>query len=237
MMNSPVDYAALSDAALAELDARLSARDDGKWQGFYVDRAKPVPFFGLAPDENLHAWVRGGEVTPGPALDLGCGNGRNSIFLAKSGFDVDAVDLSPSAVAWAEEEAAKAGVTVDVRCGSVFELPLEPESYHLVYDSGCFHHIAPHRRHQYVALVAQALRPGGVLGLVCFAPEGGSGLSDEQVYQQGSLGGGLGYDEDRLREIWSASFEIDSVRRMHAHDPGSDVFGRSELWALLARRR
>lgn len=34
------------------------------------------------------------RVTPGPALDIACGNGRNSIFLTKKGFNVDAVDIS-----------------------------------------------------------------------------------------------------------------------------------------------
>ena len=31
-------------------------------------------------------------VKPGKALDLGCGQGRNSLFLAQNGFDVTAVD-------------------------------------------------------------------------------------------------------------------------------------------------
>jgi len=54
------------------------------------------------------------------------------------------------------------------------------------------------RREDYISLVARALRPGGSYGLVCFRPEGGSGYTDEQVYEQGTLGGGLGYSEHSL---------------------------------------
>ena len=49
--------------------------------------------------------------------------------------------------------------------------------------------------------VANALKPGGYFGLVCFAPEGGSGYTDEEAYERGSLGGGLGYTESALREF------------------------------------
>jgi len=49
------------------------------------------------------------------------------------------------------------------------------------------------RRH-----VRAALKPGGSYGLVCFRPEGGSGFTDQQVYERASLGGGLGYSEDHL---------------------------------------
>jgi len=37
---------------------------------------------------------------------------------------------------------------------------------------------------------------------LCFRPEGGSGYTDQQVYERASLGGGLGYSEDRLRAMW-----------------------------------
>lgn len=227
----------LSEAALAELDALLAPEGHDKWQRFYADRTRPCPFFGLAPDENLQEWIRDALVAPGTALDPGCGNGRNAIFLARNGFAVQAVDHSASAAAWAEEEVAKARVSLPIRCCSVFDLQLAPGSVDFVYDAGCFHHIAPHRRHGYVQRVADVLAPGGVFGLLCFAPEGGSGFSDDEVYERRSLGGGLGYDEARLRAIWSDGFEIVSLRRMREQDAGSGWFGKSFLWVLRARKR
>ena len=231
-----LDFEHLGADDIARLDALLADRQADWWGAFFQDRSKPCPFFGTAPDESLSAWVRDGPVAPGRALDLGCGNGRNAIFLARHGFTVEAVDYAPTAIAWARERAADAGVAIEWRQASVFDLPIAPETVDLVHDSGCFHHIPPHRRAAYVQLVATALRPGGWFSLVCFRPEGGSGLTDEQVYERRTLGGGLGYDEDRLRAIWSTHLDVQRVRPMVACAPDSGLFGESFLWALLARK-
>ncbi len=50
------------------------------------------------------------EMAPGKALDLGCGEGQNSIWLAQRGWIVNAVDMSSSAIDEARETAAAAGV-------------------------------------------------------------------------------------------------------------------------------
>ena len=119
---------------------------------------------------------------------------------------------------------------------NVFELNLAAGDCDLVYDSGCFHHIAPHRRAKYVELVVRALKPGGWFGLTCFRPEGGSGYSDDEVYVRRSLGGGLGYTEEQLREIWSQGLQVRVLRQMEKPGAGSGLFGEGFLWVLLAQK-
>lgn len=232
-MNGPPSWTARNPA---ELDALLAARQSDWWDAFYANRTKPVPFFGPEPDESLSTWIRDGVIPPGKAVDLGCGNGRNAIFLARSGFDVEGVDYSRTAVEWAAQRAKEADARVRLHCTSIFDAPIRPLSYDLVYDSGCFHQLAPHQRAGYVALVAGALKPGGWFGMTCFRPEGGSGLSDDEVYERGTLGGGLGYTEARLRELWSVGLEIHVLRQMQEAPPGSGVFGKGFLWVVLARK-
>jgi hypothetical protein len=95
--------------------------------------------------------------------------------------------------------------------------------------------LAPRRRADYVALVERALRPGGRFGLTCFRPEGGSGYTDLQVYERRSLGGGLGYSEDRLRRLWDTErFTLQVLRRMRTPAEDDSVFGEDFLWTLLA---
>ena len=48
-------------------------------------------------------------MAPGKALDLGCGEGQNAIWLAERGWIVNAVDVSPSAIAEARDYAAATG--------------------------------------------------------------------------------------------------------------------------------
>lgn len=52
------------------------------------------------------------DLAPGKALELGCGGGQNSIWLAQRGWIVTAVDSAPAAIAEARSAAAEAGVTV-----------------------------------------------------------------------------------------------------------------------------
>ncbi|MBO0916056.1 class I SAM-dependent methyltransferase [Streptomyces laculatispora] len=208
------------------------------WDDFYADRSKPVPFFVSKPDENLASLVERGLIKPGRALDLGCGPGRNALYLASMGFEVDAIDLSPAAVAWAESRAAEAGAEVRFRCGDAFDLlAAEPgRPYDLIYDSGCFHHLPPHRRISYRALLDRALAPGGHLGLTCFAAGAmGSELSDRDLYGQSRLHGGLAYTPEALSWIFSDLTEIE-LRRMRDEPSESPLFGESFLWTALFRR-
>lgn len=221
---------------LALLDGLLAPRGSDWWDGFYETRTRPCPFFADTADESLAGWVGDGTIRPGRALDLGCGNGRNAIYLARHGFAVDAVDHSRTAIDWATERALAAGVAVQWQCRSVFDGAGPGGAYDLVYDSGCFHHLAPHRRRTYVDLVTAALKPGGCFGLTCFRPEGGSGYTDHEVYERRSLGGGLGYTEDGLRAVWSHGLQVTQLRQMRHPAPDSGLFGEDFLWALLAHK-
>lgn len=225
------------DDVLRMLDDLLAGGGGGSWNEFFADRSKPCPFFVEWPDENLVGWFDEGMLTPGRVLELGCGHGRNATYLASLGCSVDAVDFSAPAIEWARERANSAGVPVDFQCCSIFDATFTEGSYDLVYDSGCFHHLAPHRRKDYAELVHRALKPGGRYGLVCFRPEGGSGYTDQQVYERASLGGGLGYSKDRLRALWDkAPFSLRVLRQMKKAAGQGPCFGADFLWALLAAK-
>ncbi|MET9338513.1 class I SAM-dependent methyltransferase [Nonomuraea sp. NPDC003804] len=188
------DVMNLLDRLFASDADRWTEQASTWWDDFYTDRSKPVPFFADKPDESLVSYLERGMLRPGRALDLGCGPGRNAIHLASLGFEVDAIDLSPTAVAWAEERARTAGADVRFHCGDAFTADLRPGRYDLVYDSGCLHHLPPHRRVSYLNLLDRLLAPGGHLAITCFASGAmGSELQDEEFYRDGRLHGGLAY--------------------------------------------
>ncbi len=207
--------------------------EDQWWDEFYSDRNREVPFFVNAPDENLVSYFGDGHMQRGKALELGCGPGRNALYLARQGCKVDAVDISKEAILWAKERTKESRPEINFICQSIFDLQPEASAYDIVYDSGCFHHIPPHRRFSYIKLVQNALKPSGFFGLVCFTPEGGSDLSDWEVYRQRKLGGGLGYSEEKLRRIFEGTFEIIEFRRMREMDPGNGIFGKDFCWTVL----
>lgn len=232
------DVLTLLDGLFAPEADRWTADAAQWWDGFYDDRSRQVPFFVAKPDENLVAYLDRGLITRGRALDLGCGPGRNALHLAAEGFRVDAVDLSPAAVAWADERAQEVGADVRFHCGDAFELTADELAgpYDLIYDSGCFHHLPPHRRISYLALLDRALAPGGHLALNCFAAgEMGSELPDADFYRTSGLQGGLAYTPESLRRIFSDLTEVE-LRRMRDEPPESAHFGEPFLWTALFRR-
>ncbi|MGI5130197.1 class I SAM-dependent methyltransferase [Pseudonocardia sp. CA-107938] len=222
------------DGVFALLDALVAPVGGDWWDRFYADRSRQVPFFVDKPDEHLAAAVEQGVVRPGRALDLGCGPGRNALHLAAAGFAVDAVDLSATAVAWAREQAAAAALDVGWLVGDAFTADL-PGPYDLVVDSGCFHHLPPHRRVDHLQFLDRVLAPGGVVCLTCFTPEGGIAVPDVEVYRAGRRTGGIGFTAADLRWIF-AGYEELALRPMVAQAPDSPLFGESFLWAVLLRR-
>jgi SAM-dependent methyltransferase len=217
--------------------ASLQGTTGAWWNEFFSDRSRPIPFFRDRPDENLAEWFSNGLVAPGSALEFGCGNGRNALYLAGRGCSVDAVDFSEQAITWARERAAQAALEVNFQCCSIFDADIASESYDFVYDAGCFHHLPPDRRADYVSLVARVLRPRATYGLVCFRPEGGSGYTDEQAYEQGSLGGGLGYSQDSLRSLWDRPpFSVRELRQMNQTGGDDPYFGLDFLCVMRATR-
>ncbi|MCC9307202.1 class I SAM-dependent methyltransferase [Kitasatospora sp. RB6PN24] len=209
------------------------------WDRFYADRDRGVPFFVAKPDENLVEHLERGPLTGGRALDLGCGPGRNALHLAAHGYEVDAVDLSPAALAWAEDRAAGQGAPPRPQArfhqGDIFTVDLPHEQYDLIYDSGCLHHLPPHRRISYLALLDRRLAPGGHFALTAFATGHGSGLSDAEFYRRGRLEGGLAYAADDLRHLFADLTELE-IRPMRPQPADSPLFGVDFLLTGLFRR-
>ncbi|MGF1425278.1 class I SAM-dependent methyltransferase [Kitasatospora sp. LaBMicrA B282] len=246
---------ARTEEELLSLLDGLFAADREKWAGFYADRSRPVPFFTKEPDESLVALLDRGVLEPRPGarrgLDLGCGNGRNTLHLQMQGFLMDGLDLSRDALDWARSRQDQfeyhLGCDMGVRfhCGDAFGPAGAALTgpYDLVYDSGFFHHLPPHRRPSYLALLERLLAPGGHLGLVCFAPDGdgtGTRVPDAQLYRDGTLHGGLAYTAEELRRIFvegPLGLQEVELRRMRNESATSEGrFGLPILWTALFRR-
>ena len=103
-------------AQAAEWDTRYSERDGAMWSG--------------RPNGRLVAEVAG--LTPGWALDVGCGEGADAIWLARRGWTVTAIDISDVAVCRAREAAELAGATVEWVCGDILQTPFQAASFDLV---------------------------------------------------------------------------------------------------------
>jgi ubiquinone/menaquinone biosynthesis C-methylase UbiE len=94
------------------------------------------------------------------ALDIGCGAGREAIFLAQKGFQVYGVDFSQAALRIAKRRAIKAGVSVNWRWADATNLPVPDQSVDFVNDRGCFHVIGENRRLKVARELWRVMKPG-----------------------------------------------------------------------------
>jgi len=95
---------------------------------------------------------------PGKALDIGMGQGRNSLFLAALGWEVTGFDISEVGVKQAKAEAEKRGLKINASVGDVDKFDYGKERYDLVV--GMYMHEYLTRN---AAKVVAALKPGGML--------------------------------------------------------------------------
>ena len=102
--------------------------------------------------------VENRELLPkGRALDLAMGKGRNAIFLAKMGFEVEGVDISPEAVNAALESAEKAGVMIKAQVADLEkDFHIKAEAYDVII---CFNYL----QRSLITEMKNGLRCGGMI--------------------------------------------------------------------------
>ena len=125
----------------------------------------------LAP--SLQNLVEGDDALPtGTALDIGCGTGDSSIYLAQHGWRVTGVDFVPKALGKARAKAAAKQVAVDFVHADATRLRAEGigADFTLIIDYGCLHGMSDDDRDAYVREVTAVAGPGARLLIVAFPP-------------------------------------------------------------------
>jgi SAM-dependent methyltransferase len=132
-------------AQAAEWDARYRERDRAMWSG--------------RPNGRLVAEVV--ALAPARALDVGCGEGADAIWLAQRGWTVTAIDVSEVAIRRAREAFHPAGATVEWICGDVLQTPLPAGSFDLM--SMQYPALPNAAGEAAVRRLLDTVRPGGLL--------------------------------------------------------------------------
>src|ERR1039458_7745392 len=160
------------------------ASDALHWEERYSQSdPKTLPWNAGKPDPDLVRLVAEGIISAsGPGLpagrqapDIGTGPGHDAVFLIQHGFNVIGIDISPTAVVLARENASNAGLFGFFQQGDLLDIPVESRFIDFAYDRGCFHVLDPGDRPQAVREVHRVLRDGGLYLLRVFSdkePEG-----------------------------------------------------------------
>ena len=199
----------------------------GESPGEGVPAMATPPWDTKAPKENVVAWHEGGWVH-GDVLDIGCGLGDNAIYLARQGFNVTGLDISPTALITAERRAKDAGVSVTFAMTDSTKLEGYTEAFDTVVDSGMFHCLDDDEKRSYAAAAHRATRPGATLLLSCFSD---ANPSDDDWPRPA-------VSEQTLRDVLGgAGWHIESLEpaRWRREIDGHDV--EMAFWYVRAQRR
>ena len=163
--------------------------------------AQDVPWDAELPPPEIMAVVEKQE--PGRALDLGCGYGRTTIYLAQHGWRVDGGDFVPDAISEANRRAQEAGVTdrASFHVGSVADLDFLDGRYDLAIDVGCMHALTPDQLRRYHAGLKRLLRPGSLYLLYTRLQEN----AEQEV------DGPRGIPQDEITRLFSDGFTLDNL--------------------------
>ncbi len=112
------------------------------------------------PDQHLMELVENGRIQPCRAIDLGCGTGRNALFLAQHGFQVTGVDFAASAIAKAKQKAEAAGLKAEFVVDDLTNLQNVTGSFDFLVDAGVLDVLQIKFRDLYVDNVLSLTHPG-----------------------------------------------------------------------------
>lgn len=135
------------------------------WQELYESGE-----FSIATDQPSDLVVEyEGQIAPGLVADVGCGNGRNAVYMARHGFEVHASDVVD--LGWVASLPEELRHLVRFTLGSTSEIEMAPDTYSGVMLMRLFQYLSPGELEDLIAKVSVGLKAGGI-ALASFATTG-----------------------------------------------------------------
>lgn len=192
------------------------------WNERYRDRG-----YLWGTDANRFLAVAAAGLPPGTALDLGCGQGRNAVWLAQRGHRVTGIDLSSVAIEHARRLAAEAGVDVEFRVADLTAWHPGSERWNLVVLS--YLQVDADARRAIHGAASDAISPGGTLIVIAHhldnLTEGVGGPQSPAV---------LFTEDDLLADF--ATLQVDRCERVLRPVETVEISGDAVDVLLIARR-
>lgn len=175
------------------------------------------------PSPELMRVVAEAKIMPCRAIELGCGTGINAIWLAQQGFDVTAIDISPTAIQIARDLASKVAVRFIV--GDVLDPPANlGEPFPFFFDRGCYHAVRRVDVDRYLATLDRITAPDTV-GLIL------AGNAREKHEPGPPV-----VSEEEIRNEIGRLFEIEHLREFR-FDPKPGISENFLAWSCFVKKK
>lgn len=140
---------------------RKRSRDRASWEQRYA--GGELPWDSGKVDIHLGGVLERNNIEPGKALEIGCGTGTNTVWLAQQGFEMTGIDMAQNAIARAEAKIAAAGVDGKLFAADFLTDDISGAPYKFVYDRGAFHVLdTAEEQSRFASRIAELLEPEGI---------------------------------------------------------------------------
>jgi len=160
------EIAQIFNVSVDKLLGYVSFRNDTS--SYEDDYRKPEYYWGVQPSTmclkvlELLPPVRSIKI-----LDIGCGEGKDAVFLARCGYDVSAFDISDAGLEKTKRLADQARVHVKTFKANLLDYRLE-EKYDVLFSSGVLHYMKPELRDEIMANYKSHVKEGGIVAFHVF---------------------------------------------------------------------
>lgn len=170
-----------------------------------------VPWHSEEPPQEVKK-LAGKKIKLCKILDIGCGAGTISIYLAKKGFDVTGIDLSEKAIGYAKRNAKINKVKAKFEVLDALKLEKINDRFDAVIEWGLMHWIPFSEREKYVKGVSKVLNKNGLYLSLSFSMESKHwGLNR---IRKGASGANLYFSTAKeLKELFKKQFKIIEIKR------------------------
>ena len=190
------------------------------WEKVYQSTSNPFDI------DEPYQWIvelENDKKVHGNILDVGCGAGHNSIFLASKGYSVIGVDISSNAIQRAQIKANEKHILVEFIQADIRNIDGYDSKFDTMIDIGCFHSIDYDDQPMYADTLYRASRKGAVIYLRAF--------SDANMKKEGYNGPAV--SEKQIKSIFSENWTIHDLK----HQEIEIVISENEkhrIWAWFA---
>ncbi len=169
--------------------------DKFSWNDAYLSGEYKKHWHYSNPSQELATLLATVIVRKGSALDLGCGAGIETIFLAENGFRASGIDVSEKAIQLARSSSKRRRLRIDFRTGTVLDLPYPDKQFVFLNDRGCLHNLELDEWTGYASEAARVAKPNAYFLL--------RGASNKESHEQFTC-----LTHKRLKKYFSDHFAI-----------------------------
>jgi len=197
-------------------------------------------YYGLKPSKELEIFLNETHPPTGEALDLGCGEGRNSLLLARYGYHVHAVDVSSQGIQKLENYAQEHDLqNITCTVADVRTVQLPTAFYDAIVAVTILDHITQEEGRKVAEAIVNALKPGGFVFIETFTiHDPGATLSKEEGETISETASFVQYyfQEDELAD-WFSKLETLRYEEIMKYDDSHGEPHYHGLARLIGKKR